>query len=56
MPKDMRNEIGREEEREREKKREMMQVMMSICFVLVTISKFQVLVDNIICTKTKHKT
>ena len=54
MPKDMRNEIGREEERERE--REMMQVMMSICFVLVTISKFQVLVDMFICTKTKHKT
>ena len=52
MPKDMRNEIGREEERERE----MMQVMMSICFVLVTISKFQVLVDMFICTKTKHKT
>ena len=50
MPKDMRNEIGREEERE------MMQVMMSICFVLVTISKFQVLVDMFICTKTKHKT
>ena len=50
MPKDMRNEIGREEERE------MMQVMMSICFVLVIISKFQVLVDMFICTKTKHKT
>ena len=50
MPKDMRNEIGREEERE------MMQVMMSICFVLVTISKFQVLVDMFIYTKTKHKT
>ena len=51
MPKDMRNdEIGRGEERE------MMQVMMSICFVLVTISKFQVLVDMFICTKTKHKT
>jgi hypothetical protein len=52
MPKDMRNEIGREEER----KREMMQVMMSICFVLVTISKFQVSVDMFIYTKTKHKT
>ena len=50
MPKDMRNEIGREEERE------MMQVMMSICFVLVTISKFQVSVDMFIYTKTKHKT
>ena len=53
MPKDMRNEIGREEER----KREMMQVMMSICFVLVTISKFQVLVDMFLYTKpnTKHR-
>lgn len=51
MPKDMRNEIGREEER----KREMMQVMMS-SFVLVTISKFQVSVDMFIYTKTKHKT